>query len=66
MIKATLIRNTFNWGWLTDSEVQSVIIEVGTRHHPVRHVAGGAERSTSASECCLHNTGFQEASKKVL
>jgi hypothetical protein len=25
MTKTTLIRTTFNWGWLTDSEVQSII-----------------------------------------
>jgi hypothetical protein len=27
--RATLIR-TFNWGWLTGSEVQSIIIKVGS------------------------------------
>jgi len=26
MIKATLIRTTFNWDWLTDSKVQSINI----------------------------------------
>jgi hypothetical protein len=30
MTKATLIRTTFNWSWLTDSEVQYSIIKVGT------------------------------------
>jgi hypothetical protein len=25
MTKATLIKSTFNWGWLTGSEVQSII-----------------------------------------
>jgi hypothetical protein len=30
MTKASLIRTTFNWGWLTGSEVQSIIIKVGT------------------------------------
>jgi hypothetical protein len=29
MTKATLIR-TFNWGWLTGSEVQSIIIMAGS------------------------------------
>jgi hypothetical protein len=29
MTKATLKR-TFNWGWLTGSEVQSIIIKPGT------------------------------------
>jgi hypothetical protein len=28
MTKATLIRTAFNWGWLTCSEVQSIIIKV--------------------------------------
>ena len=28
MTKATLIRTTFNWSWLTGSEVQSSIIKV--------------------------------------
>ena len=30
MTKASLIKNTFNWGWLTDSEVQTIIIMVGS------------------------------------
>jgi hypothetical protein len=29
MTKASLIRTTFSWGWLTGSEVQSIIIKVG-------------------------------------
>jgi hypothetical protein len=29
MTKTTLIRTTFNWGWLTGSEVQSIIIKAG-------------------------------------
>ena len=28
MTRAALIRTTFNWGWLTGSEVQSIIIKV--------------------------------------
>jgi hypothetical protein len=36
MIKATLTRTTFNWGWLTGSEVQSIIIKVGTWQRPGR------------------------------
>jgi hypothetical protein len=50
MSKATLIRITFNWGWLTGSEVQSIIIKSGARQHPGRHDAGRAEGSTSSSE----------------
>ena len=30
MTKATLTRTTINWGWLTGSEVQSLIIKVGS------------------------------------
>ena len=30
MTKATLKRTIFNWGWLTGSEVQSIIIKRGT------------------------------------
>jgi hypothetical protein len=29
MTKATVVRRTFNRGWLTGSEVQSIIIKVG-------------------------------------
>ena len=42
---ATLIRTTFNWGWLTGSEV-------GALQSAGRHGAGGAENSTSSSEGC--------------
>jgi hypothetical protein len=35
MTKATLIRITFNWGCLTGSEVQSIIIKVGVVAIPV-------------------------------
>jgi hypothetical protein len=40
MTKATLIRTTFNWGWLTVSEIQSIIIKVGARQCPGRHGPG--------------------------
>jgi hypothetical protein len=52
MTKATLIRTTFNWGWLTGSQVQSIILKAGTWQHPGRHGAGGAESSTSSFEGC--------------
>ena len=52
MTKATLIRTTFNSGWLTGSEVPSSSLKVGAWQHPGRHGAGGAERSTSSSEGC--------------
>jgi hypothetical protein len=38
--KAVLIRTTFNWGWLTGSEVQSIIIKAGTWQNPGRHGTG--------------------------
>jgi hypothetical protein len=50
MTKATIIRTTFNWGWLTGSKVQSISITVGVWQHPARHGAGGAESSISLSE----------------
>jgi hypothetical protein len=49
MTKATLIRTTFNWGWLTGSEVQSSIIKAGTWQHPDRYSAGGPESSIFSS-----------------
>jgi hypothetical protein len=50
MTKVTLLRTTFNWGWLTGSEVQSIIIKVGAWQHPGSHGAGGIENSISSSE----------------
>jgi hypothetical protein len=53
MTKANLIKKpTFNWGWLTGSEVQSIIIKVGAWQYPGRHGAGRAESSTSSSKGC--------------
>ena len=34
---------TFNWGWLTGSEVQSIIIKVGAQQYPGRHGTGRDE-----------------------
>ena len=50
--KQALIKDTFNWSWLTGSEVQSIIIKVGTGQRPGSHGTGGAENSTSLSEVC--------------
>jgi hypothetical protein len=47
MTKATLIRMIFNWGWLTGSEVQFIIIKAGAWQHLDRHGVGGAGSSTS-------------------
>jgi hypothetical protein len=66
MTKATLIKTTFNWGWLTCSEVQSIIIKAGAWQSPSRHGSGGAESSTSSSEGFYQNTGFQAARMRVL
>jgi hypothetical protein len=53
MTNATLIKTTLNWGWLTSSEVQSVIIKAEeTWQHSGRHGARGAESFTSSSEGC--------------
>jgi hypothetical protein len=43
MTKTILIKKTFNWGWLTGSEVQSIIIKVRAWQYPDRHGTGGAE-----------------------
>jgi hypothetical protein len=51
MTKAILIRTTFR-GWLTGSEVQSIITKVGAGQHPGRNDTGKAESSTSSSEGC--------------
>jgi hypothetical protein len=64
MTKASLIRTTFNSGWLTGSEIQS-IIKVGAWQHPCRHGVGGTESSASSSKG-KQNTGFQAAWMKVL
>jgi hypothetical protein len=51
MTKATLIWTTFNWVWLTGSEVQSIIIiKAGGWECPSKHGAGVAESSTSSFE----------------
>jgi hypothetical protein len=52
MTKATLIRTTFNWGWLTGSEVQSIMIKARAWQFPGRHGAEGAESSASSFEGC--------------
>jgi hypothetical protein len=38
--KATLIKTTLSWDWLTGSEIQSNIIMVGAWQHPGRHGTG--------------------------
>jgi hypothetical protein len=57
---------TYNWGWLTCSEVQSIIIEAGALQHPGRHGAAGAKSSAPSSKGKQEKTGFQAARKRVL
>jgi hypothetical protein len=64
MTKATLLRITFNWGWLTGLEDQSIIIKAGTWQYQVR--TGGAESSTSSYKGRQEKTGFQAARIRVL
>ena len=61
MTKATPIRTTFNWGWLTGSEAQSIII-MAEEYHDI----GRAESSTSCSEGKQEKTDLQEARTSVL
>jgi hypothetical protein len=49
MTKASLIKTIFNWGWLTGSKIQSIIIKAGVWQCPGRHGTGGAEISISSS-----------------
>jgi hypothetical protein len=64
MTMVTRIR-TFNSGWLTGSEVQSIIIKAGACQHPDRHGIGGAESSTFCSKGKQEKTCFQAARKRV-
>jgi hypothetical protein len=66
MTKAILIRTTFNWSWLTGSEVQSITIEAGTWLGSGRHGEGKAESSTSSSKGCYEKIGFQAARMRIL
>ena len=65
MAKATLIRTTFNWDWLTGPEVQS-IFKAGTWQLLGRPGADRAENSTSSSEDYCKETDFQAARMRVL
>jgi hypothetical protein len=50
---------TFNWGWLTGSDVQSTIIKTGKWQLPGRDGAGEAESFTSSSEGCYGRLTFR-------
>jgi hypothetical protein len=41
MTREALIRTTFNWGWLTGLEGQTIIIKMGAQQCPGRHGTGG-------------------------
>jgi hypothetical protein len=62
----TTTTTTFIWGWLTGSEVQSIIIKVGAWQHPGRHGAGRAESSMSSSKGCYWKTDFQATRVRIL
>jgi len=47
MTKVALKKKTFNWGWLTVSEFQSVIIKVEAWHCAGKRGSGKAKSSTS-------------------
>jgi hypothetical protein len=52
MTKTTLIRTTFNWGWLTGSEVHSIIIMAGNmvlEELRVLHLAPNANKRSLAT-----------------
>jgi hypothetical protein len=66
MAKTALKRTTFSWGWLTGSEVQSIITKAGALQCPGRHGTGRADSSMSSSDVCYQNTGFQAARMRVL
>ena len=65
MTKTSLIKTTFSWGWLTGSEVQSIIIKEGAWQRSGKHYAGRVKSSTPYSEDKQKKTGFQAARKKV-
>jgi len=65
MTETPLLRKTFNWGWLTGSEVQIIITKVGT-WQPGRDGACRAENSTSSSGGCWWKPDFQETRVRVL
>jgi hypothetical protein len=65
MTKATFMRTTFNWSWLTCSKDQSIIIKVRSWQHPGRHDVWGTESSTSSCEGHWEKTDFYEARIRV-
>jgi hypothetical protein len=66
MTKTTLIREAFNWGWLTGSEVQSIMIKAEAWQCPGRHGGGGDESLKSCSEGKQEKADFRVARMRVL
>jgi hypothetical protein len=66
MTKATFIRTTYIWGWLPGSDIQSIVIKMGTQQHLGRHGAERTENSISSSGGYYQNTGFQAARTRIL
>jgi hypothetical protein len=58
MTKAALLRTTFNWGWLTGSKVQSIIIKAGARQHQAGMVQEELRVLHLHLEAARKNTGF--------
>lgn len=58
-------QTTFNCGYLTGSEVQTIIINVGVWQHPGRHGVGGAESPTSCFKGSQEKTGSQDEGIKA-
>jgi hypothetical protein len=46
MVKGTLIRTTFNLGWITGSDIQSIMSKARAWQHPGRDGAGRSENSS--------------------
>jgi hypothetical protein len=57
---------TFNWGWLTGSEVPTIIIKAEAWQHPGRHGTGGAEGSTSSSKGSQEQTGHPQVARRKI
>jgi hypothetical protein len=66
MTKTTLLRTTFNWGWIIGSEVQPIIIKAIAWQCSGRHGVGRAESSTSYREGKQERIGLLAARERVL
>ena len=55
---------TFNWDWLTGSEVQFIVIKAEAWQHPGGYGTGGAEGSTSLGS--QKQTGHAQAPRRKI